>query len=169
MHASATARSAHATSSNSDQSTESPPDLMDRGGLCYLLIAASLYNEAMQRAGSLFLVTWLAVSLLIPAWLSQYTTQLPACCRRAGNHHCGMLMPAAGAQNSPHSAISSHCPFRNARPADAVLPFSSLPAPAQVSFGELLSHPTVKPQTEARFRVSFLRSCQKRGPPSLLA
>jgi hypothetical protein len=37
---------------------------------------------------------------------------------------------------------------------------------AQVFFGCILSHPTIHAQTEARYRISFSRSRQKRGPPS---
>lgn len=39
---------------------------------------------------------------------------------------------------------------------------------ASLFFAELLSHPTVKAQTEALARIALDRSRQKRGPPSKL-
>ena len=37
---------------------------------------------------------------------------------------------------------------------------------ASLIFAEIVSHPTVKPQTEARARVALDLSRQKRGPPA---
>jgi hypothetical protein len=36
-------------------------------------------------------------------------------------------------------------------------------------FAALVSHPAIQQQTEARARISFSRSRQKRGPPALLS
>ena len=36
-------------------------------------------------------------------------------------------------------------------------------------FAEIVAHPNAQPQTEARYRVSFSRARQKRGPPTILA
>lgn len=36
----------------------------------------------------------------------------------------------------------------------------------QATFAAIVSHPTAHAQTEARYRISFSRSSQKRGPPS---
>lgn len=123
----------------------------------------------MQRFCALLLVSWVGVSLTLPAWLSQTANQLPECCRRTGRHKCAMQNATPLTLTStgvPEQAIASYCPFASMTRAEAVLPTLWLPAPAQISFAELLSHPAVRPQIEARFRTSFLRACQKRGPPS---
>jgi hypothetical protein len=39
-------------------------------------------------------------------------------------------------------------------------------AETQMRFAEIVAHPSAQPQTEARYRISFGRSRQKRGPPS---
>jgi hypothetical protein len=39
----------------------------------------------------------------------------------------------------------------------------------QTVAASLVSHPAGREQTEARYRVSFSRSWQKRGPPTLLS
>jgi hypothetical protein len=38
---------------------------------------------------------------------------------------------------------------------------------SQAIFASLVTHPSVQPQTEALYRVSFSRASQKRGPPTL--
>jgi hypothetical protein len=91
---------------------------------------------------------------------------LPACCRRNGAHHCTSMTrsPQLGSGTSL-SAIPQHCP---AYPA-AVTPIRhhdlSFQA-ASLIFAEIVSHPTVKLQTEARARVALDISRQKRGPPT---
>lgn len=39
---------------------------------------------------------------------------------------------------------------------------------SQSRFAEIATHPSGQPQTEARYRVAFSRSRQKRGPPVIL-
>ena len=39
-------------------------------------------------------------------------------------------------------------------------------AETQMRFAEIVAHPSAQPQTEARYRISFGRSRQKRGPPT---
>jgi hypothetical protein len=41
--------------------------------------------------------------------------------------------------------------------------------PASAVFAELFAHPASLPQTQAKFRISFSRSRQKRGPPVVLS
>jgi hypothetical protein len=90
---------------------------------------------------------------------------LPACCRRNGAHHCtSMTSPQLPGAGVSLSTIPQRCP---AYPA-AVTPVQhhdlSFQA-ASLIFAEIVSHPTLKFQTEARARVAFDRSRQKRGPP----
>lgn len=127
----------------------------------------------MQRLCALLLISCLNASLMLPLWLSEAASQVPECCRRTGRHKCAMQMAASRANVSTTDPsepdIAARCPFANATHAEAVIPSSWLPAPAQVYFGVLLSHAAAQAQTEARFRCSFLRACQKRGPPAFLS
>lgn len=99
---------------------------------------------------------------------SNTTNNLPACCRRGGAHHCmeGMTMADDGAGRRV-SAPFEKCPFFPR----AVVPVRTQVQPASSShtifFAGLQSHPACVAQTQARARVSFDRSRQKRGPPSL--
>lgn len=98
---------------------------------------------------------------------------LPACCRRDGKHHC-MRAPA---MRFPSIQTTGRAPAlrpANLREKCPYAPFLTQ-APAHLIFthGEpeaaiyagILSHPACHAQTEARLRISFDRSRQKRGPP----
>jgi hypothetical protein len=93
---------------------------------------------------------------------------LPACCRRHGAHHCMLKMQSESSSSKPSfSSIPQRCPGFPAvvtpvRHGDLSLPSASL------IFAEIVSHPSVKLQTQARARVALDRSRQKRGPPSNL-
>jgi hypothetical protein len=91
---------------------------------------------------------------------------LPACCRRDGKHHCigktsaqidvGSVPAVSGARtNCPQFpkmlGVTSHGQF-------------GLSTSTAV-FAEIVSHPALSPQTQSNYRVSLLRSHQKRGPP----
>jgi hypothetical protein len=108
-------------------------------------------------------------SLIAPGVLPDAESNLPACCRRNGAHHCTMSLDEA-ASNSATSvqAIRQTCPSfpAIAAPANASL---ALARPSAAVFAALLSHPSIQFQTEARYRVSFNRSHQKRGPPAILS
>jgi hypothetical protein len=114
----------------------------------------------------------LAISLLMlfqmPYVLPLFGTRaaeanLPLCCRRNGKHHCAMSMSFS--QNSSTSAVSDKCPYSIAQPAILVLP-SFRPSAAASVFAGIARHPAVVPQVEARKRISFDRTRQKRGPPA---
>lgn len=95
-------------------------------------------------------------------------SDLPACCRRDGKHHCAMSMddstaPGDAAWQSTPERCSS---FPKAAAIIGGANFAILQSSVKV-FAEIVSHPSVQPQTEARYRVSFNRSRQKRGPPAV--
>jgi hypothetical protein len=92
---------------------------------------------------------------------------LPACCRRNGAHHCTQLTRPAdtSAPGINLSATPQHCPtypavVTQARHGDLAFHDASL------IFAGIVSHPTIKPQTQARARVALDISRQKRGPPT---
>jgi len=91
---------------------------------------------------------------------------LPACCRRDGKHHCmgktnaqidvGAVPAVSGAQTKCPQfpkmlGVSSH----------NQLGLST----SSAVFAGIVSHPALSPQTLSNYRVSMLRSHQKRGPP----
>jgi len=118
------------------------------------------------------LLVVVSCSLIAPALFAGDGSNLPACCRRDGAHRCAMRT-AASAQESPDGlAIRTPSPVCPAFPKLGPVP-SGAKTPglqaAQAIFASLMQHPAVQPQTEALYRVSFTRTGQKRGPPSLLS
>ena len=122
----------------------------------------------MRRVLTFTLLLLFGLPLISPllALTSSSDANLPACCRRNGAHHCTRVTrptdPAAGINLS---TIPQHCPaypavVTSARQGDLSLHTASL------IFAGIVSHPCVKPQTQARARVALDISRQKRGPPT---
>ena len=116
----------------------------------------------------------LAISLMLifslPLVSSLFGTSVaestvPACCRRDGRHHCGVVDDDA-TQGSRAHAVRGKCPYAPTAPAARLIP-SFAPSTAAAVFAGITRHPTVSPQTDAQLRISFDRACQKRGPPAL--
>lgn len=127
------------------------------------------YNWGVRR----FLVLLQLLLLTLPTFasvLSMHNVEesLPACCRRAGAHHC--TMPAAERESPASGVVVSSkpepCPYcPKAMPAAQHSPASLTPAAA--IFAEVVSHPATAAQTLAKLRIARDRSRQKRGPPLL--
>jgi len=126
------------------------------------------YNCTVRRVLTLTLLLLFGLPLSSPvlALTAASDANLPACCRRNGAHHCTRIpqSPHLSGSEVSLSAIPQRCP---AYPA-AVTPIRhgdlSFQA-ASLIFAEIVSHPTIKLQTEARARVALDLSRQKRGPP----
>jgi hypothetical protein len=123
----------------------------------------------VRRLLSTVLLLLFSLPLISPllALTANSDANLPACCRRNGAHHCTRVTPPAdpSAPGINLSTIPQHCPaypavITQARHGD--LSFHA----ASLIFAGIVSHPTVKPQTQARARVAFDISRQKRGPPT---
>jgi hypothetical protein len=136
----------------------------------------------VQRVSAVLLLVLFSFSLIGMPALNNSETKLPECCRRDGKHHCA-LSPAAVAmmQDSMEDresqdasgpgmkSMAEKCQYPSGGAA-AVAHGKTPLLPAVVTTpASLVSHPASQAQTEARYRVSFSRVRQKRGPPSLLS
>jgi hypothetical protein len=92
-------------------------------------------------------------------------SKLAACCRRDGKHHCAGMAAMDQTQGDSISAIPHCCESfpKAVSPADH---HDLTLDTAALAFAEIVSHPALRPQTEARARVALDRSRQKRGPPA---
>ena len=119
----------------------------------------------MRRFAAAVLLAWVNFTLIF-AMIGPVAadSNLPACCRRLGKHGCGMPSPASGA--AFQAALCPLYPHSGAIPAQAKA--SGVAAPVSL-FSLVASHPTAFPQTQARYRISYSRAGQKRGPPVSLA
>jgi hypothetical protein len=115
-----------------------------------------------------FLLPFLAPMLSMGA---QAESQLPACCRRNGKHHCAMSAEAiatltgAGDQHRSFRAPLEKCPCQQ-RLAGATHHELSAATAAATTRIALLQEPSAVAQAECLRRIAFDRSRQKRGPPA---
>jgi hypothetical protein len=119
----------------------------------------------MRRALASLLLALFSFPLILPVLRADAASNLPACCRREGKHHCSMdSLPKYQEGISPIQPKCSNYPSTIAVPGN--IAFLENPPSVCVS---LLTYPPLQAQAEAQYRVSFSRSRQKRGPPALLS
>jgi len=110
----------------------------------------------------------IAVFGLVPSssalFPSDAESNLPACCRVHGKHHCAMMANPPASSSGP-VIQAGNCPFFPGSNAAVAHPITDIPKASQAVFSEVVSHPATHPQTEALYRISFSRADQKRGPP----
>ena len=101
-------------------------------------------------------------------------SMLPACCRRVGEHHCAMspeeramIMGDDGMKTVRVSTPPEKCP-RCPHSLGAVHLQVFVPEATTAHFAGLVRRPSATTQAECLRRISFDRSRQKRGPPSLI-
>ena len=122
-------------------------------------------NPARNILGLLLLALFVLPSFCPLLALSDtLESHLPACCRRAGAHHCMAAMQMTS-PNTPTLTALPACCATYPQHANAVS-HSDLAAPTgALLFAGIVSHPALHFQTEARARVALDRSRHKRGPP----
>jgi hypothetical protein len=125
----------------------------------------------MRRLITISLLAMLGLQFVLPllALTARSETNLPACCRRNGRHHCMMGMAERGQHTSRDPQFTSPPPKCPYRPAAVVVTHGNAFAPplAHAIFASLGAHPAITAQTESKLRISVDRSRQKRGPPTL--
>jgi hypothetical protein len=126
----------------------------------------------MRRVPAILLVFLFGFSLMAPALFVGGESNLPACCRRDGKHHCGMAerdMADAPSSIPAADVLLAKCPFFPNGAAVPPNPEAILLAAAQPVRASVVSQIATLAQADAGYRNSFNRSHQKRGPPSLLS
>jgi hypothetical protein len=122
----------------------------------------------MRRTFAAVLVLVFSLPLITPALApAPDDSQLPACCRRSGEHHCAMSMDV----NAPSRChvVREICPFSPFAHTPLVQPhaFAMLDRPVLAGFAS--SPAEVVGSAEAGYRISADRARHKRGPPDSLA
>jgi len=122
----------------------------------------------MRRGPATLLVLLFSFSLIGPALSARADLQLPECCRRSGKHHCSFGQTSE--QQPPGSefrSIPEKCPFFPAVPVVSPHGKTGLARNSRTNSGSLASRLVRQVRTESLYRVSFCRSKQERGPPTL--
>jgi hypothetical protein len=117
----------------------------------------------MRRLLAITIALLFSFPLAAPFFAVDAAGSLPQCCRRNGQHHCAGEMTSAQGGTSL-STIAPKCP-NWPRSTAVPAPRSFAPAQIQTTSVPLFAHPATAPQAEARYRIAFARSRQKRGPP----
>jgi hypothetical protein len=123
----------------------------------------------MRRIIALALTMIFSWMLIAPFFGPDADANLPPCCRRNGKHHCMMrAMERLSGNRKGFKTVSKKCPCL---PASTCAVYSPIydPQAAQRFYAEVVRHPACVAQTQVCFRLIFLRSHPKRGPPSPLA
>lgn len=131
----------------------------------------------MRRLTSILLLVLFGGFYVVPlvhAASSDPESDLPACCRRNGKHHCAMMDRYLREKSSGAPVFTlppQHCPMypqhRGMMFPRSPFAFAVIPA-AGADWAGLREHPACHAQTEARYRISCDRTRLKRGPPACL-
>lgn len=117
----------------------------------------------MRRVLSILVVGLFALAPLAAVLSGAGETQLPACCRRHGIHHCAMAnMSGESSSSAAAFAAPAHCPLYHASGPAATQAF----APIHAAQANLTAHPRALP---AQFSAAtLLRSVAPSGraPPA---
>ena len=127
--------------------------------------------QLLRRLFSILLLAVFGLPVASPlfALSTMDATRLPACCRRAGKHHCMENMADRGnsiQDGTQFSTPAEKCPYYPSALVPAHSELLALPV-ADAVYASLVSHPVGVAQTESMWRISRDRSRQKRGPPTL--
>jgi hypothetical protein len=95
-------------------------------------------------------------------------TNLPACCRRSGGHHCNLGVAERGGVSGRHEVVVSQekCPFCPGALNVTTHPTKFRPSHSRIIHAHLISYSTVTAQIGLRHRVLRNRSHSERGPPT---
>jgi len=136
---------------------------------CLLNYKGQCSMRALRRLLAISLLVVLGLSFVSPllALGTKTGSDVPACCRRNGRHHC-MSGSAGQASLTQYASPSFNgspekCPYF---PRSIAVVHGAFSVPtAQAVYAGLIAHPAVAAQTESKLRISLGRARQKRGPP----
>jgi hypothetical protein len=124
-----------------------------------------------RRASAISLLGAIAFAFVVPFVGADAESNLPACCRRNGAHHCSSMgsMGSVPAEDAALHAFGSRCgsfPISIGAPAGGAIAFVPQSEAIRAFF---IADRAISIQTEPTSRVLFSRSRQKRGPPALVS
>jgi hypothetical protein len=122
--------------------------------------------DPMRRFPAILLLALFSFSLLSPAFSSDSDANLPACCRRAGKHHCSMAMGGEASSSGASFKANVRCPvypgvalYPGGGSAARMTTAPSLDPPA-------IGHALLVHASQPDRAVVRARAHHKRGPPS---
>jgi len=124
-----------------------------------------MYHAVVRRILAIALLTLFSLSLIpTSAFASNPEAGLPACCRRAGKHHCSKV--AEGSSSGP-ALQSSRCSFFSGATSVTASPKTGMLATPLVSRISSANTSANLPVNETPAEVLFHSPRRQRGPPAL--
>ena len=123
--------------------------------------AGAVSYENVRRILAILLLLVSASPLVAPLVVQGTEANVAVCCRRGGDHHCMRL-----ALNDKGMSVHARCPAMQGDSLPGHMQTFALAEP-EVRGAETMTQPGVLAQVEAKYRISFCRSRQKRGPPTI--
>ena len=127
----------------------------------------AVHSERMRGIVAVVLAALFSWTPILPLFASSPASNLPACCRRNGQHHCVQQSMHSLSPENAVSMVAPKCPLFPQAAAPAHVQ-SYTPSESIAIFAGLVSYPAISAQAEAGYRISFHRARQKRGPPAFL-
>ena len=121
----------------------------------------------VRRVLAVLLIALFGLLAVSPALSADPESNLPACCRRAGKHHCALA--AFGAPSGPAFQSGSRCPYFPGSLVTTSRPAASATVFSVAIFAPPASYSAMQCAAAAGATLSPGRSHQKRGPPSVLS
>ena len=121
----------------------------------------------MRRFCAIWLAGLFVFSAAGPALLAGSDSQLPECCRRLGKHRCVLNLVSSQDQSPDRSLdrMDEKCPCVPGSGTVGAHRYGGTALSCHAILFSRIGHPAGQIQTEARYRVSYNRARQKRGPP----
>lgn len=122
--------------------------------------------KRMRRFLGAALVLLFGFTLIAPVLVGRANSVLPACCRRAGLHHCSMISSLSGSELHTQSQITTPpCPLF---PYPAIVSHAVFFVPdASRLYAGLILLPGFSANIETPYLVLTPSAHQERGPPAL--
>jgi hypothetical protein len=130
---------------------------------------STLQSEVVRRLSATLLLAAISFPLvaLVALASADRDSSIPACCRKDGKHKCAMSEMSDEISGSSFR-VTSRCPmFPTSGAAPVCSSSTGALVPSSDQVGEIAAPVNRSEQAELLYRISFNRSRQKRGPPSL--
>lgn len=121
----------------------------------------------MRRALASLLLALLTSPVIVPILQAQTASNLPACCRLTGKHHCSMGAVEESSSSPAARPAQPKCCYYPAAISVCAQSSVALPGGCQAIYGSPCSQSATQAPVETRRSVLFIRSRQQRGPPTL--
>lgn len=122
----------------------------------------------VRRSLAILQIALFGLLAVSPVFSADPESSLPACCRRAGKHHCAMAS-MSGESSGPALQSGGQCPYFPHSVVTTISPAHAAAIASRATFAPAARHAAMWHAAPVGVIFSPGRSHQKRGPPSFLS